>query len=215
MDTFKQAMAFVLLGTVVFLFMSIKPDYLVPTFALLIGIWLGCWWAGRTPLTAELGQKIVAWGVGAGMATFVGLFAFNWLVPGDDVLPWQPFSREALVQLSTEGKTVFVDFTAEWCLTCKSNERVAINTRAVRELVEEYRIVPLKADWTDGSAEIKEMLHLLGRNSIPVYAIYPANQPNRPIVFSDLVTQGQVLEKLREAGPSQNAAERTALKTPR
>ncbi|HEY4310683.1 MAG TPA: thioredoxin family protein [Pirellulales bacterium] len=215
MDTFKQAMAFVLLGTVVFLFMSIKPDYLVPTFALLIGIWLGCWWAGRTPLTAELGQKVVAWGVGAGMATFVGLFAFNWLVPGDDVLPWQPFSQEALVQLSTEGKTVFVDFTAEWCLTCKTNERVAINTRAVRELVEEYQIVPLKADWTDGSAEIKEMLHLLGRNSIPVYAIFPASQPNKPIVFSDLVTQGEVLEKLREAGPSRGTEERTALKTSR
>ena len=119
------------------------------------------------------------------------------------------------MQLTTEGKTVFVDFTADWCLTCKTNERVAINTRAVRELVEEYGIVPLKADWTEESAEIKDMLNLLGRNSIPVYAIFPAGQPNKPIVFSDLVTQGQVLEKLREAGPSHEGADRTALITSR
>jgi thiol:disulfide interchange protein len=215
MDTFKQAMGFVLLGTVVFVFMSINQDYLVPTFALLIGIWLGCWWAGRTPLFAELKQKAIAWMVGGAMAALVGLFAFTWLVPGDDVLEWQPFSRASLVQLTTEGKTVFVDFTADWCLTCKTNERIAINTRAVRELVEEYGIVPLKADWTEESAEIKDMLNLLGRNSIPVYAVFPAGQPNNPIVFSDLVSQGQVLEKLREAGPSREGANRTALITSR
>ncbi len=215
MDTFKQAMGFVLLGTVVFLFMSIKQDYLVPTFALLVGIWLGCWWAGRTPLTAEIGQKLIAWVVGGALAALVGLFAFSWLVPGDDVLPWQPFSRASLVQLTSEGKTVFVDFTADWCLTCKTNERVAINTRAVRELVEEYHIVPLRADWTEESPEIKDMLNLLGRNSIPVYAIFPASEPNKPIVFSDLVSQGQVLEKLREAGPSRETADRTALMTSR
>lgn len=215
MDTFKQAMGFVLLGTVVFLFMSIKHDYLVPTFALLIGIWLGCWWAGRTPLTAELGQKFIAWLMGGAMAALVGLFAFTWLVPGDDVLQWQPFSRASLVQLTNEGKTVFVDFTATWCATCKMNERVAINTRAVRELVEEYGIVPLKADWSEESDEIKDMLNLLGFNSIPVYAVFPAGEPNKPIVFSDLVSEGLVLEKLREAGPSRDGAERTALMTSR
>jgi len=211
MDTFKQSMGFVLLGTVVFLFMSIKQDYLVPTFALLVGIWLGCWWIGRTSLTAELWQKLSAWSIGGALAAAVGFFAFTYLVPGEDVLQWQPFSRESLVQLTSQGKTVFVDFTADWCLTCKTNERVAINTRAVRELVDQYQIVPLKADWTEESAEIKEMLNLLGRNSIPVYAIFPAGRPNKPIVFSDLVSQSQVLEKLREAGPSQDAAGRTAL----
>jgi suppressor for copper-sensitivity B len=211
MDTFKQAMGFVLLGTVVFLFMSVKQDYLVPAFGMLIGLWMGCWWIGRTPLTAELTTKLAAWATGCVLAFGVGLFAFTWLVPGKDVLPWEPFSRASLAKLTAEGKTVFVDFTADWCLTCKTNERVAINTRAVSELVHDFGIVPLKADWTEESDEIKDMLNLLGRNSIPVYAVFPAGRPNEPIVFSDLVTKGQVLSKLREAGPSKDASARTAL----
>ena len=110
------------------------------------------------------------------------------------------FLRDAATkELTAEaGKTVFVDFTADWCQTCKTKlNGVAINTRAVSELVHDFGIVPLKADWTEESDEIKDMLNLLGRNSIPVYAVFPAERPNEPIVFSDLVTKGQVLDKLR------------------
>ena len=212
MDTFKQLMGFVLLATVVFLFLSIKQDYLVPAFALLIGLWMACWWIGRTPLTAELATKLSAWAVGCLIAVAVGLFAFSWLVPGEDVLPWQPFSRAALARLTAEGKTVFIDFTADWCPTCKTNERVAINTAAVRDVIDELGIVPLKADWTEESDEIKSMLQLLGFNSIPVYAVFPAERPNQPIIFSDFVTKKQVLEKLREGGRSKDNSRLAALR---
>jgi suppressor for copper-sensitivity B len=207
MDTMKQFMAFVLLGTVVFLFMSIKQDYFIPTFAMLIGLWLGCWWIGRTPLTAELGTKLISWGSGAAMAAVIGWFSFAFLTPGKELLDWKPYSKQALVQLTNERKTVFIDFTAEWCLTCKRNERMAINTEPVKQLVDELGIVTLKADWTDGSPDIEKMLKLLGSNSIPVYAIFPADRPNEPIVLRDLVTQKQILETLRKAGKSQTTAE--------
>ncbi|HEY2840486.1 MAG TPA: thioredoxin family protein, partial [Pirellulales bacterium] len=218
MDTLKQFMAFVLLATVVYLFTVIHQEYFVPTFALLIGLWLGCWWIGRTPLTAELGTKLVGWGAGAVMAAAVGWFSFTYLTPGKDLLDWKPYSRQTLVQLTSEGKTVFIDFTADWCPTCKFNEKVVINTNPVKELVDELDIVTLKADWTDRGIEIKQMLRLLGKDAIPVYAIFPADRPNEPIVLSDLVTQQQILESLRKAGKSQSTAaasqniEKTAMK---
>ena len=57
MDTFKQMMGFVLLGTIVFLFTFMDRDYLVPTFAMMVGLWAACWWIGRTSLVEPLAQR--------------------------------------------------------------------------------------------------------------------------------------------------------------
>ncbi|HEV2970892.1 MAG TPA: thioredoxin family protein [Pirellulales bacterium] len=202
MDTFKQMMGFVLLGTVVYLFSFLKRDYLIPTFALLIGLWSGCWWIGRTPLTAELGRKLRAWLVGGAVAAAVGAFAFIVLVPGPALLDWQPFSQTRLKQLTSEGKTVLVDFTADWCPTCKWNLRFAINTTEVRDIVKRNEVVPLVADWTEESTEIKAALASLRSQSIPVLAVFPADRPQTPIVLRDLVSRSQVLDALEQAGPS-------------
>lgn len=210
MDTFKQIMGFVLLGTVVFLMSFINKDYFVPTFAMLIGVWAGCWWIGRTPLTAEFNQKATSWTAGIALAAAVAFMAFTWLVPGEELIAWQPFSRQELVKLTGEGKTVMVDFTADWCLTCKRNEEFALNTEAVSELIRKNGVAPLIADWTDGSPEIKEMLEVLGSASIPVYAIFPADNPNKPIILRDLVSQDEFLAALEAAGPSRTNVAQTA-----
>ncbi|MBI2825106.1 MAG: thioredoxin family protein [Planctomycetia bacterium] len=81
MDTFKQAMGFVLLGTVVYLMTFIQWTALVPTVALLMGLWAACWWIGRAPLFADFQVKARAWAGGAALAAIVGLFAFQWLGP--------------------------------------------------------------------------------------------------------------------------------------
>jgi suppressor for copper-sensitivity B len=209
METFKQAMGFVLLGTVVFLFTFIDKDYLTPTFALLMAIWAGCWWIGRTPLTAELGRKAVAWATGIAVAAALGGGAFAALSPSKPVLPWQPFTLAALEDAKKGGKTVMIDFTADWCLTCKTNLKLAVDTRKTLELVEKHGVVPMLADWTKPSDEIKQTLNALGSNSIPVLAIYPAGQPDKPIILRDLLTQQDVLDALEKAGAS-TAAEKTA-----
>jgi suppressor for copper-sensitivity B len=207
MDTFKQIMGFVLLGTIVFLFTFMNRDYVVPTFALLVGLWAGCWWIGRTHLTAELPEKMRAWGIGAAFAAAVGWFAFTSLVPHDSLVPWQPFSRAELARLSAEGKTVVVDFSADWCLTCKYNLNFVLNTDEVHQAIKANNAVPLLADWTDGSIEIKEMLESLKSNSIPLLAIYPANKPNDPIVLRDVVQRQQVIDAINEAGPSKSGSD--------
>lgn len=90
-----------------------------------------------------------------------------------------------------------------------------MNTSEVRDLVYAYDVVPLRADWSEPSAQIESMLESLGSNSIPLYAVFPADRPNRPIVLRDLITKGQILKALREAGPSTSAdsVPATALKS--
>ncbi|HEY2826578.1 MAG TPA: thioredoxin family protein, partial [Pirellulales bacterium] len=206
MDTFQHIMGFVLLGTVVFLFTFLARDYVVPTFGMLVGLWAACWWIGHVPLTAELGRKLITWAQGAVVAVAAGYASFALLLPHDALLPWQPFSPAALAKLRSEGKTVMVDFTADWCLTCKTNLKFAINTPGVLDVIKSNDVVPLLADWTDGSQEIKDVLTSLQSNSIPVVAIFPGDRPNEALVLRDLISQSRLLDALRQAGPSQSAA---------
>jgi thiol:disulfide interchange protein len=202
MDTFKQVMGFVLLGTVVFLFTFMDRDYVVPTFALLAVLWAACWWINRTPLTADLGRRLLAWGQAAAFAGVVGYFSFTLLLPRPSVLPWEPFTIANWNKHTAAGRTVLVDFTADWCLNCKLNLKVAIETDAVRRMAEDNDVVTLLADYSDMSDEIKGMLEALGSRSIPVLAVFPAGDPTRPIVLRDLISKGQVIEAIRQAGPS-------------
>lgn len=259
MDTFKQVMGFVLLGTVVYLFTFLETSYLVPTLGLLFVLWAACWWVARTPATAETGTKVRAWleataivGV-AWVLLFPGLDAivperfdslrFRGLrevmagrleqridhetglrlaqvnadalpayskkgktEPTEHELPWQPFTTRAeFEKLLATGKTVLVDFTADWCATCKTLEAWYMNTREVRELVQANGVVAIKADWTNYSPEVTAMLELLGARQVPVIAIFPAGSPNNPIRFLNGYTKGAILDALRKAGPSKSA----------
>jgi thiol:disulfide interchange protein len=207
METLKEVLGFVMLGTVVFLFTFLDKDYFVPTFALLVGIWAACWWVGRsqkTTGTASFGR----WLQGAIVTAAVGASAFVVLGPGESVIEWQPFSRARLAELRQRGATVMVDFSADWCLTCKYNLNFAIETPRVKRALSDSQIVPMLADWTDGSPEIKAMLESLDSKSIPVLAFFPAEQPGlpapAPIVLRDLVTEAQVLAAIQDAGGSKS-----------
>lgn len=202
METVKQIMGFLLLATMVYLFTTLSAAYFVPTLAFLVGLWFACWWIGRTPLTASSAQKNAAWIGGLLAAALVGFFAFTMLFQASKI-PWQPFSPETLARAQAEGKTVMVDFSADWCLTCKTNLKFSIETDAVRELVKMNDVVPMLADWTDHSPMIKKALNDLGYNSIPVLAIWPGRSvAEKPIVLSDLLRESEVIEALKQAGPS-------------
>jgi thiol:disulfide interchange protein len=122
-------------------------------------------------------------------------------------IAWQPFSPESVQRAQSEGKTVMVDFSANWCPNCKSNLKFAIETDAVRNLIATNGVVPMLADWTDPSPTIKKALNDLGYNSIPQLAIWPGqatkNSPDKKVIVrSDLLVESQVLDALKEAGPS-------------
>ena len=101
-----------------------------------------------------------------------------------------------------------VDFTADWCPTCKVLEVKSLNTAPVKSVVEQNEIVPLLADWTSPNEEISEMLQLLGSKQIPVLAIFPAERPNEPIVLRGWYSTDTLVQKLQEAGPSKLAISR-------
>jgi len=214
MDTFKQMMGFVLLGTVVWLFRNIDRDYFIPSLAFLFGLWFAFWWIGRTPLYADLRLRVRAWIVGAGVSALAGLISFVLIAPKPELIDWKPFSIAALKDSTSAGKTVLVDFTAVWCATCQVNEAFVLNTHDVHDLIEKYEVVPLRADWSKPSPEIEKMLEALKRASIPLCVIFPAGRPKEPIVLPDLITKKQVIDALRQAGPSMDApAGATAMKT--
>jgi suppressor for copper-sensitivity B len=206
MATFKELLGFVMLGTVAYLFTFLHHDWFVPTFVLLVGIWMACWWVGRAQETTGA-VGFGRWVQAALMATAIGTAAFLLLGPVKSLIEWeQPFSRARLAELRKAGATVMVDFSADWCPTCKFNLATAIETNRVRAAIEKNRVVPMLADWTDGSPEIKQMLESLDSKSIPVLAIFPAAKPGEspppPIVLRDLITEPQVLDALERAGPS-------------
>jgi thiol:disulfide interchange protein len=210
MDTFKQMMGFLMLGTIVFFFSFMDRDYLVPTFAMMIGLWAGCWWIGRTSLVENFSRKAKAWAQGAAVAGVVGWAAFTWLTPHESLIPWTSFSQTELARLTGEGKAVMVEFTADWCANCKVNMFFAIETPEVRQALAENQVVPMLADWSKESPEIKQMLESLNRNSIPLLAVFPADKRAPPILLDGLLTKSSIVAALEKVGPSKGPAQLTA-----
>jgi thiol:disulfide interchange protein DsbD len=113
-------------------------------------------------------------------------------------LPIEPWSPQRVAALQAQGKPVFVDFTAAWCVTCQVNERTALATRAVSDAFAHTGAVYLKADWTNRDAAIANALTAEGRSGVPLYLVY--GKGPTPRVLPQLLTSGIVVDALNEAG---------------
>ena len=224
MDTFKQAMGFVLLGTVAYLLTLLGWIYIIPTVAFLFGLWAACWWIGRTPITATFAKKAGTWLSAAAFAGIMWFVTFGWLTDvmasrferdvqiaiaknggtptveqNGDHLPWRPFSSKAFDELIAAENTIMVDFTADWCMTCKALEKFVLNTPRISETIRQHGVVTLKADWTHAEPEVTKMLEQLGSKQVPVVAIFPAGKANQPIVLRGSYTQETLQAALEKA----------------
>ena len=123
--------------------------------------------------------------------------AASGLTKGD----WIAFSPERLQSELAAGRTVFIDFTAAWCITCKFNEASVLESAAVKSAFERYGVVKMKADWTNADPVITKTLKQFGRVGVPLYVLYPAATPNQPVVLPELLTQALVLDHLQSAAP--------------
>ena len=99
----------------------------------------------------------------------------------------------------TEGRPVLVDFTADWCLTCKYNKRVALDAAPVRAKLKEINAVTLIGDNTDEDPAIVAELKRFDRAGVPLVLVYPRDTNLPPITLPALLTKGVVLEALDQA----------------
>lgn len=207
MERLKQFMGFIMLGVVVWLLgvlgqsRGIEPLIAVSSFLLVLAV--ACW------LYGVLAGRVVSWVLA--LALIVGgyfIFLNGKLAAapktanaGEAVeaggLTWQPWSAERVSEATRKGQPVFIDFTADWCLNCKYNEKFVINTDPVRDLLKEKKVLTLKADWTNGDPAITEVLKRYGRAGVPVYLLYPGGNAE-PVLLPEILTQASVVGELKK-----------------
>jgi thiol:disulfide interchange protein len=120
------------------------------------------------------------------------------------LIPWVSFDRARAESLATAGTPVFVDVTADWCFTCKVNERLVLDTPEVAHAFAEHAVVPMRADWTNRNDEIGAFLAEHGRYGIPFYLLYLPGGEAR--VFSELPSKEGLVEAVGKVGMRRVAA---------
>ena len=201
MQTLKQIMAFPMWASALWLawVLSSQVD-MQSVFAVLLGallIALGLWLMEKTQNSASILRRVT-------LIFSLGLMIFSiWLLPitSDNNSPnlkneENAFSVQKLNSLRSEQKMVFLNFTADWCITCKVNEAIALNQDKVKKVLDEKNIIYLKADWTRKDPEIASMLASYGRTGVPLYLLFPSQ--GDPIILPELLTEDLLLDFLKE-----------------
>ncbi len=200
MELFKQFMAFPMFATCVWLLWVLAQQVDAGGVALALGVLVAVSFALWSLGLAQRGASRFRWValVGAVLAalTFTPIATSEQASSAARTtsVDWVDYSPQKLAELRAQGKPVFVDFTAAWCVTCQVNKRVALNTDKVRARFSDGRIVRMKADWTNRDESITRALAEFGRNGVPLYVLYDSKgQPN---VLPELLTENTVLAAL-------------------
>lgn len=195
MDVFRRLMAFPMFATVAWLVWVLGQqagiDGAGALLALLVAMSMVIW-----ALTLRGRTRAVLTGV-----AIAGLVLVGWTVGGALTRPapvvaaaqqerWQPWTADRVQQLVAQGRPVFVDFTAAWCVTCQYNKRTTLSRGDVLADFDAANFALLRADWTRRDPAITQALAQLGRNGVPVYVIYRPGQP--PVVLSEVLSPDEV-----------------------
>jgi thiol:disulfide interchange protein/DsbC/DsbD-like thiol-disulfide interchange protein len=215
LETLKQFFAFPLYITVVWLLWVLGQqagiDALAIVLLAMIMLALGAWMWARGVRTDSRPARALAGVVmlGAVGAAYIG---------ADRTAPsaalavtasgWEPWSDVRLTSLRQEGRAVFVDFTAAWCLSCQVNERVALRTDAVQHAFSAGNVALLRADWTSRDSAITNVLASFGRSGVPLYLLYPADPTAPARILPAVLTPGMVVDAVQKAAVSRVAADR-------
>jgi len=192
MESFRQFLAFPLYASAIWLLWvlgrqtSIDHVALVSIGMLLLAFaaWLGGGGAKRWKQAVALLVTVVALSI-----------AITPSKPADERL-WEPYSPARLQALRDEGRPVFINLTAAWCITCLANEKLALSSDTFAETLQANNIVYLKGDWTNRDSEITALLKEYGRSGVPLYLYFSASSASAQ-VLPQLLTEGIVQKALQ------------------
>ena len=217
METVRGIMGFLLAASAVWLFyvlsLQVSSEQLAAIQLGLLGIALFTWMQRRMGAGRALRSVAAAGVIAAVVVTLVAAAsspgraaAQQTAAKSAGLIPWVVFDRAKAESLAADGQLVFVDVTADWCFTCKVNERLVLNTPEVASAFADNGVVPMRADWTNRDDRIAAFLAEHGRYGIPFYLLY---RPGRePYVFSELPSRDGLVATVREAAGSRPVAQR-------
>lgn len=182
MERFRRLMAVPMfltaLGLAWILGRQTGVDGMTLGLAAAIGLGLALWWVGRAQgrrgFWLPLAPAVLA---AAAAVAVLPAYAGPATAAASTTLGAEPFSEARLAALQREGRRVFVYFTADWCVTCKVNERGALERPQVAEAFAGRQVAVLVGDWTRGDAAIGRFLERHGRSGVPLYLYYAPGEP--------------------------------------
>ena len=202
MDNLKQFLAFPLYLSAIWLLWVFGRQTGVSGMAALcagaVAIAFGCWLLGREARGFwQLVRRfcIAASWIIAVVLVWQGSETRDEKVTADG--RWQAYSPQLVASLRAEGRPVFINLTADWCLTCLANERIALHTQAVEQTFDELNIATIKGDWTNTDPKITDLLQEYGRSGVPLYLWFPANSTEKAIILPQLLTQNLLINVLK------------------
>lgn len=197
MDLLKQITALPLFITViwlVYIYGRLSATNGIFAMAMLLGglllVVIAAWTLGRWPVR-KWSTAVAA--VLCILAIALPMYAAR---ESKSAVTWQTFDADAVAQARSQGKAVFVDFTAAWCLSCQVNERVVLKSSEVEKQLSQPNVVAMKADWTQYDAKITAALQAAGRDGVPTYIVYPANPSSPADVLPEVLSKSVVLDAL-------------------
>ena len=199
MESFKQFMAFPMWASAIWLLWVLSSQVgnqeviqvLLGALMITTGLWF-----------VEKNSSKVSWVKWLLRLPFILLLIFSlWLIPTSysdleepkDQLTYTP---QLLNDLREEKALIFLNFTADWCITCKVNEAVALKTSKVRKILSDKNITYIEADWTRKDPVISSALERYGRTGLPLYLLFPSQ--GEPLILPEILTEDILLSYLNE-----------------
>jgi thiol:disulfide interchange protein DsbD len=215
MVTLRQFLVFPLLGTAAWLAWVVGRQAGVDVMGALLAamtiVSLALWLFGKVAFSQHASRR----NAGLVLASAAVVFAVSIAVvsalnasPADTAtktatgpatesgLAWQPFTDSTLRVARQSGAVIMLDVTADWCLTCKVNERVAFGSERVRAALDSGNVQLLRADWTSRSPEITRLINGFGRSGVPVVVLFPPGERSEAVLLPTLLTPGIVIRAL-------------------
>jgi thiol:disulfide interchange protein DsbD len=215
MEVLKQAVSVPIFGTVIWLIwlftQTTGPNALIGLLAAFLLLAIAGWVLGRWPgktFAATCAALLILPAIAICVYAVKNLSAPLASATGTAATAkdWEPFTPAVVENYRAQGRPVFVDFTAKWCLSCQVNERIVLDREDIQRRLKSSGVALVRADWTRHDESIAQALATLGRSGVPTYALYSGDAKTPPQLLPEVLTPGIVIDALNSLPKSRSQA---------